>query len=96
VIHSITSIHACHVPGIHPNVRAPRTADDAHVAERDVSHVGRGGLGSWREEGVTLGEEGWVRMTSGGVPAPSQMHVKRQWTRGVLYEFWLRVEFGPR
>jgi hypothetical protein len=78
VIHSITSIHARHVPGrtnIHLSVRTPRTADDARVgAERNAPHVGRAGIGSWREEGVTLVEEGWVRMPSGGVPAASRMH----------------------
>ena len=64
MIHSITSIHVCHTPcrtNIHHDVRAPRTADDARVgAERNASHVGH--VGSWREEGVTPVEEGWVRM----------------------------------
>jgi len=78
VIHSITSIHIRHAPdrtSIHPNVRAPRTADDACVgAECNVSHVRRVGIGSWREESVTLVKEGWVRVRSGGVPAASSMH----------------------
>ena len=81
VIHSITSIHVCHTPGrtnIHRDVRAPRTADDVRVgAESNTSHVGH--VGSWREEGVTLVEEGWVRVRSGGVPAASPMHDVSRW-----------------
>jgi hypothetical protein len=78
VIYCITSIHIRHAPGrtnIHPNVRSPRTADNARVgSECNSSHVGRVGIGSWWEKGVTLVEEGWVRMRSGGVPVVSSRH----------------------
>ena len=73
--HSITSIHVRSMTDIHPNVRTPRTADDTRVgAKCRASHVGHVGVGSWREEGVTLVEERWVRMSSGTVQAASFMH----------------------
>jgi len=83
VIYSITSIHIRHAPrrtNIHPNVRTPRTADNARVAaEYNPSHVGRVGIGSWREEGVTLVEKRWVRMRSVGVLIASPMHGMSWW-----------------
>jgi hypothetical protein len=81
MIYSITSIHICHAPGrtnIHPSVRAPRTADDARVgADCNASHIGH--VGSCRRKGVTLVEEGWVRMRSGGILAASPMHGVSRW-----------------
>jgi hypothetical protein len=80
IIHPITGVHVRDAPGmtdIHPHVRTPRTTttDDARGGvEHNASHSRRPGVRPWREEGVTLAEEGWLRMNGGGVPAASIMH----------------------